>query len=332
MGEGAARVTVVIPNFNGIRRMDEVLESLARQSYRDFETLVVDNGSSDGSVDHLRRRWPEVGVVEWPRNRGFATAVNEGFRRARGDFVALVNNDVELDPGWLQATVSALEKHAEAASIASRLLEWERRNMLDGTGDLVGWDGYCMRRGQGEKDIGQYSEPGPVVSACAAAALYRRTAFDDVGPFDESFFAYVEDIDWGLRAQLAGWRCHYEPTAVAYHVGGATSGEMTGFELFQNHRNAILMMVKNFPLPALILAGPWAVLRRSVSLAKAGLRGEGRVLIRAWAAAAAATPRTLEARREVQARRRSGYLHLALTLKPAYRPRRRGAHQAGVTR
>ena len=323
---------MVIPNFNGIGRMDGVLESLARQSYRGFETIVVDNGSNDGSVEHLRRRWPEVRVIEWPQNRGFAAAVNEGFKGAGGEFVALVNNDVELDPGWLQAAVTALDRRGDAASIASRLLEWERRNMLDGTGDLVGWDGYCIRRGQGEKDVGQYSEPGPVVSACAAAALYRKAAFEDVGPFDESFFAYVEDIDWGLRAQLAGWRCFYEPSAVAYHVGGATSGEMSGFELFQNHRNAIVMMFKNLPLPALIVAGPWAVARRAVSLLKAGVRGEGRILLRAWMAAAAATPTTLEARREVQRRRRSGYLHLALTLKPAYRPRRRGAHQAGVTR
>jgi GT2 family glycosyltransferase len=322
----------VIPNYNGIERMDGVLESLARQSFGGFETIVVDNGSSDGSVEHLRRRWPEVRVVEWPRNRGFAAAVNEGFKQARGEFVALVNNDVELDPQWLSATVEALEGRPEVASIASRLLEWERRNMLDGTGDLVGWDGYCMRRGQGEKDVGQYSEPCEVVSACAAAALYRRAAFDDVGPFDESFFAYVEDIDWGLRAQVAGWRCFYEPAAVAYHVGGATSGEMSGFELFQNHRNAIVMMFKNLPLPALILASPWAVARRAVSLLKAAVRGEGRILVRAWLAAAAATPGTLEARREVQRRRRSSYLHLALRLKPAYRPRRRGAHQAGVTR
>lgn len=322
----------MIPNYNGIGRMDGVLDSLARQSYREFETIVVDNGSNDGSVAHLRRHWPEVRVVEWPHNRGFAAAVNEGFKGARGEFVALVNNDVELDPGWLQAAVTALELHGDAASIASRLLEWERRNMLDGAGDLVGWDGYCIRRGQGEKDVGQYSEPGPVVSACAAAALYRKAAFEDVGPFDESFFAYVEDIDWGLRAQLAGWRCFYEPSAVAYHVGGATSGEMSGFELFQNHRNAVVMMFKNLPLPALIVAGPWAVARRAVSLLKAAVRGEGRILLRAWMAAAAATPTTLEARREVQRRRRSGYLHLALTLKPAYRPRRRRAHQAGVTR
>lgn len=321
---------MVIPNYNGIGRMDAVLESLERQSFGDFETIVVDNGSTDGSVEHLRQHWPGVRVVEWPRNRGFAAAVNEGFRQTTGEFVALVNNDVELDPGWLEAVVAALRQRPEVASIASRLLEWERRNMLDGAGDLVGWDGYCMRRGQGEKDVGQYSEPGPAVSACAAAALYRRAAFDDVGPFDESFFAYVEDIDWGLRAQLAGWRCFYEPGAVAYHVGGATSGEMTGFELFQNHRNAIVMMLKNFPLPALIVAGPWAVARRAVSLLKATWRGEGAILVRAWMAAAAATPQTLEARREVQRRRRSGYLHLALTLKPAYRPRRRGAHQAGI--
>ena len=154
-------------------------------------------------------------------------------------------------------------------------------------------------------------------------------AFDDVGPFDESFFAYVEDIDWGLRAQLAGWRCFYEPAAVAYHVGGATAAEMSGFELFQNHRNTIVMMIKNFPLPALIVAGPWAVARRAVSLLKAATRGEGTGPgARLDGGRGARRRRRCEARREVQRRRRSGYLHLARTLRPAYRPRRRGAHQA----
>jgi GT2 family glycosyltransferase len=310
----------VIPNLNGIDRLDGVLGSLVAQRCRDFEAIVIDNGSTDGSVEHLRERWPDVGIVEWPENRGFAAAVNAGFGAGCGELVALVNNDVELDPLWLETSIAAIEARPRAASVASRLLEWDRRNMLDGTGDLVGWDGYCMRRGQGEKDVGQYSEPGPVVSACAAAALYRRAAFEDVGPFDETFFAYVEDIDWGLRAQLAGWECFYEPAAVAYHAGGATSAGMNGFELFHNHRNSIAMMIKNFPLPVLALAIPWALGRRAGSLFKAAARGEAQVLLRAWGAAARAIPSYLRARAEVQGRRRSAYLHLVRTLRPAYRP------------
>ena len=154
-------------------------------------------------------------VVALERNRGFAAAVNVGIERSDAEYVALVNNDVELEPHWLEIVVAALDRDPGVGSVASKLLEWSRRNVLDGAGDLVGWDGYCVRRGKGERDRGQYDRSPRVLSACAAAALYRRRALDDVGPFDESFFAYIEDVDWGLRAQLAGWDCVYEGTAVA---------------------------------------------------------------------------------------------------------------------
>jgi GT2 family glycosyltransferase len=230
----------------------------------------------------------------------------------------LLNNDVELAPGWLAAMTAALDREPSAASVASKLLEWSQRNILDGAGDLVGWDGYCVRRGKGQRDRGQYDGSPWVLSACAAAALYRRRALDEVGPFDERFFAYIEDVDWGLRAQIAGWNCFYEHTAVAYHIGGESSSRIEGFELFQCHRNIVLMMAKNFPAPALFAVVPWAMARRLGSLMRAYARGEGTVLLRAWKAAAGELPAALEARRRIQAGRKRDGAALMRLMRPAY--------------
>jgi GT2 family glycosyltransferase len=315
---GAPRVSVVIPSWNGREQLGGVLESLQAQDFDDFETIVVDNGSVDGSVGFLAEQWPQVRVLALQENRGFAGAVNEGIAASAGEYVALLNNDVELAPGWLEATTEALDREPSAASVASKLLEWSRRNVLDGAGDQVGWDGYCVRRGKGQRDRGQYDGSPWVLSACAAAALYRRRALDEVGPFDERFFAYIEDVDWGLRAQIAGWNCFYEHNAVAYHVGGESSSRIEGFELFQCHRNILLMMVKDFPAPALLALAPWAMARRLGSLVRAFARGEGALLLRAWKAAGSELPAALEARRRIQAGRKRDGAELLRLMRPAY--------------
>src|SRR5687767_2868597 len=191
----APKVSVVIPSWNGREQLNGVLESLEAQHCRDFETIVVDNGSDDDTVPFLMSEWPSVRVLSLSENEGFAAAVNHGIERSSGEYVALVNNDVELEPNWIEITASVLDGHPQAGSVASKLLEWSRRNVLDGAGDLVGWDGYCVRRGKGQRDRGQYDSSPRVLSACAAAALYRRSALDDVGLFDVGFFAYIEDVD-----------------------------------------------------------------------------------------------------------------------------------------
>lgn len=318
MGDGEPRVSVVIPSWNGRDELAGVLDSLARQHFRDFETVVVDNGSADGSVDYLAESWPGVRVLALDRNHGFAAAVNGGIGISGSEYVALVNNDVELEPHWLEAVIAALDRFPQAGSVASKLLDWSQRNVLDGAGDLVGWDGYCVRRGKGERDRGQYDGSRTVLSACAAAALYRREALDDVGEFDERFFAYIEDVDWGLRAQLAGWDCVYEPAAVAYHVGGASSSRISGFELFHCHRNIVSMMAKNFPVPTLIAFAPWVIVRRLGSLVKAGVRGDAGLLLRAWAAGLEELPTMLRERRLIQQRRRRGHGELLVRMRPAH--------------
>jgi GT2 family glycosyltransferase len=299
-----SRVAVVIPTWNGRELLEAALSSLAEQRYSDFDVIVVDNGSADGTAAHLRSAWPDVEVVALPDNRGFAGAVNAGVARASGEYVALLNNDMELDPGWLAELVAALDADPGAGSAASKLRMLREPGVLDGAGDLVTWYGATWRRGHGERDHGQYDEPGVVASPCAGAALYRRAALDAVGGFDERFFAYLEDTDWGLRAQLAGWPCLWVPAAVAYHLGGATSRRMGDLETELIARNTLALVLKSFPAARLVAWSPLIAGYQASMLARAVGRGTWRAVLRGWAGALRGLPDTLGARREVRSRTR----------------------------
>jgi GT2 family glycosyltransferase len=298
------RVTVVIPTWNGRELLDAALRSLGEQRFRDFTVVVVDNGSTDGTAEHVRTSHPGVVLVALAENHGFAGAVNAGIGRARGDYVALLNNDMELDPGWLEELVAALDADARAGSAASKLRMLREPGVLDGAGDLVTWYGATWRRGHGEPDRGQYDEPGVVASPCAGAALYRRRALEEVGSFDERFFAYLEDADWGLRAQLAGRPCLWVPSAVAYHLGGATSRRMGDLETELIARNTLALVLKSFPLGRLITWAPLIAGYQAWVLAQAVRRGSWRAVLRGWSAAGRGLPGTLRARAELRRRTR----------------------------
>jgi GT2 family glycosyltransferase len=298
------RVTVIVPTWNGRELLDAALLSLREQRFRDFTVLVVDNGSTDGTAEHVRGSHPGVEVVALAENHGFAGAVNAGIGRAEGEYVALLNNDMELDPGWLAELVAALDADARAGSAASKLRMLREPGLLDGAGDIVTWYGATWRRGHGEPDRGQYDEPGVVASPCAGAALYRRRALEEVGGFDERFFAYLEDADWGLRAQLAGWPCLWVPGAVAYHLGGATSRRMGDLETELIARNTLALVLKSFPVGRLVVWAPLIVAYQAWVLAQAVSRGSWRAVLRGWAAAARGLPGTLRARGEVRRRTR----------------------------
>jgi GT2 family glycosyltransferase len=245
--EKTARVTVVVPNWNGRELLSTVcLPALARQTFRDFSVLVVDNGSVDASAEYVRTSWPDVRLLELPENKGFAAAVNRGIDAAGTPLIALLNNDVEPAPTWLEELVEALSLHPSAGSVVGKLLDFHDRELIGTTGEQIGRTGALYSRGAGERDAGQY-DAGPVFSACAGAALYRADAFHGVGGFDEDFFAYHEDADWGFRAQLLGYGCWFTPAAVAYHMRHGTSGSMGGFRRASLARNGCWLVVKNFP-------------------------------------------------------------------------------------
>ncbi len=294
-------VTAVVLTYDGRGLLEVVLPSLAAQTRPADEVLVVDNGSSDGTVAWLREEWPAVRVVAIPRNIGVAAALNRGVRAASGDYVALLNNDLELEPDCLAELVSELDEHPQAGCSCAKLLDFHDRALLDGAGDTYTWGGEANRRGQGQRDVGQYDTPQEMFSACGAVAVYRRSALDAVGLFDERLFALYEDVDWCYRAQLAGWSCRYAPTAVAYHMGSATLGKgASDFALFHNWRNQIWVVAKNHPAAALVRHAPQLALVQARNLGIALRRGKGLLWLKVWRSALAGMPAVLRERRRVQ--------------------------------
>jgi GT2 family glycosyltransferase len=300
------RVSAVVLNYNGRELLQVILPSLAAQAYRDFEIVVVDNGSSDDSESYLQEDWPQVRVVSTgPVNIGVSAALNVAIGAATGEFVALLNNDIELDPGWMGELVAALERHPEAGTAVGKLLNFYRRGELDGAGDVFSWGGEVRRRGYGEPDRGQYEQPQAIFGACGGAALYRGSALAAVGPIDEALYAYYEDADWSFRAQLRGYRCRYVPAAVAYHMGSATLGAgPSDFNLYQAWRNSIWVVLKNYPALDLLRHAPALLFVQLRNLAIAVRRRRGLLWLRVWRDALRGLPAVLHKRREVQRSRR----------------------------
>jgi GT2 family glycosyltransferase len=305
------RLVVAIATYNGRELLEVVLPSLRDQVFSDFRTVVVDDASNDGSAAWLREQWPEVEVIVHPQNRGVTAALNSCLRAGPSEFVALLNNDVELDPNCLGELVAALDAYPEAGVAAAKLIDFHDRTRIDGAGDTYEWTGLASRRGQGKRDVGQYDQPEPVFGACACAALYRRSALSAVGDFDEQLFAFYEDVDWSFRAQLLGFTCRYVPTAVAYHMGSATLGrEPSDFTLYQYLRNAIWVVAKNYPASALLRYGYKFVNAQRGNLLWTIKTRRGRVFARAWRDAMRGLPAILRKRHEVQRSRKVGLREL----------------------
>ncbi|MGQ9585709.1 MAG: glycosyltransferase family 2 protein [Anaerolineae bacterium] len=315
-------ISVIIPNWNGEAILPTCLDSLRRQSYREFEIIVVDNASTDTSCQVVRERYPEVRLVELPANLGLTGGVNAGIRQARGEAIALLNNDTEAEPHWLEALTQALQEHPEAGSVASKILLFDRRHIIHSAGDYYRRDGIPGNRGVWQEDHGQY-RPGWVFGGCGGAVVYRRSLLEDVGLLDEDLFMYCEDVDLAWRAQLAGYRCWYEPGAVVYHRLSATGGGVIAS--YYTGRNTLLVWFKNYPGPLLRKDWP-ATLRAQLNIAGEALRAwrgtAARARLRGQWAALSQIPRWLRKRREVQATRRVPIEYLESILEPAGAPRR----------
>jgi hypothetical protein len=300
------RVTVVIPNWNGERFLGPCLTSLRRQTFTDFDIVVVDNGSTDGSRGLLEERFPEVRVVPLAENQGIAAAFNAGIEASGTEYVILLNNDTEQDPGWLEALVRAAEDRPRAGLLASKLIDFHDRRFLDGAGDAMRLSGLPYRLGHGERDTGRFDAPGYVFGACAAAALYRRGMLEEVGPFDEDFVSYCEDGDLSFRAQLAGYRCFYVPSAVVYHMGSAsTGGKRSPTATRLGTRNSFSLLVKNLPLSAVPYVAPFFLAGQLVRLLTAAATGSLRAHLDGLAGAWRHLPLMLEKRKEIQKGKRA---------------------------
>ncbi|HEV2094800.1 MAG TPA: glycosyltransferase family 2 protein [Rubrobacter sp.] len=317
----ASRVSVIVPNWNTRKFLHPCLTSLRHQTFEDFETILVDSGSTDDSVALVAGNFPEVRVVALGENRGFSGAVNAGIEASSSELVVLLNNDTEQDPGWLAALVRAADGHRGAGSFSSKLVDFRDRRLLDGAGDALRRSGLPYRLGHGERDRGQYDEPALVFGACAAAALYRRAMLDDVGLFDEDFFAYCEDGDLSFRAQLAGYRCLYVPEAVVYHVGGAsTGGKRSPTATRLGTRNSLSLLVKNLPAPLVPGMVPYLVAGQlSRLVVTAASAATLRAHLEGLAQAARLLPLMLRKRREIQKRRRVPVEYVRRLLKDSSR-------------
>ena len=262
--------------------MNASLQSLNRQHVNQpFEVVVVDNGSNDGSAEMVLSEWANnplfhVELIRNADNRGFCAANNQGFAASDTEFVALLNNDAEAEPDWLQSLMRAFEGRPDIGMAASKILVHEDPRRIDKVGHLIYPDGQNRGRGTGELDQGQYDRVEEVLWPDGCAAMYRRALLDEIGGFDEDFFAYGDDAELGLRARIAGWKCMYVPGAVVRHHRGVTLGLRSSRRLELIERNRVLLAVKLFPWSLLWLNGVYYAMRLAAGLGAAAT-GQGEV-------------------------------------------------------
>lgn len=277
------RVSIIIPTWNGLAYLRPCLDSLKEQSYGDFEVIVVDNGSSDGSVTTLLQEYPEVQVLPLAENGGYSRGCNAGIQIAQGEILVMLNNDTETDPRWVESLVRALDSHPDAGSAASRIMLFDRRDTLHSAGDSYGLDGLPDSRGVWQRFGPPYDAEAYVFGGCGGAVAYRRELLEAVGAFEEAFFMYCEDVDLNWRAQLAGWKCIYTPDAVVYHHLSATGGGPLAS--YHVGRNTLWVIARNVPASLLkrhgrkIAAAQWHLARDAMRswrgrAARARLRGQ----------------------------------------------------------
>ncbi len=292
------KATVIVLTWNGKRFLPGCLDSLGSQTYRDFEVVLVDNGSTDGSADFVRERYPWVRLVALPENAGFAGGNNQGLAHAAGEFIVTLNNDTVANPDFLAELVGAAEREPDAGMVAALLVNFYDPGRIDVAGIAPGFDGLCYCLGHGEPAGPPWDEPREVFGPSAGAALYRRSMLDEVGFFDPAFFAYAEDVDLAWRGRLAGWRCVTAPSAIVRHVHSATSGTESPFTIYHIHRNKWYVLLKNWPARLLVRHFPRILLADMAAFALALLKGRGGAAFRARCAVLAALPRLLAKRRE----------------------------------
>ncbi|MCD7745277.1 MAG: glycosyltransferase family 2 protein [Lachnospiraceae bacterium] len=248
--------TIVIPNLDGLAYLGPCLDSLARQTRQDFDVILIDNGSKDGSADFVRSHYPDVMIRQFERNEGFCRAVNEGIRMAATEYVILLNNDTICEDTFVEELVSAIRRTG-AFSCAAKMVQMSHPDRMDNAGDYYCALGWAFALGKG-KPASRYDTERAIFSSCAAAAIYRRAVFDEIGLFDEAHFAYLEDTDVAYRARIAGYRNYYAPRAVVRHVGSATSGSVYNeFKIRYSSRNNIYLIYKNMPWPQIVLNLPF---------------------------------------------------------------------------
>ena len=274
------KISVIVPNWNGMKFIGMCLDSLARSDFDDYEVIVVDNGSVDGSCEMIEENYPKARLIKNHGNMGFAVACNQGINAARGTYISLLNNDIEVESNWLSKLYEGMERHPECGMGTTKMMFLDQRDVFYNTGDLFHAWSAGGGRGQGEKDVGQYDKEDYVFGACAGAGIYRREFFDKVGVFDEDFFIFAEDVDLNMRGQLKGFKCIYLPEAKVYHIGTATVGLYSDRYVYLCKRNDIFVLIRNYSL-RMYFQYLWLILKHQFNDIKYfTYRGQGIVLFR----------------------------------------------------
>lgn len=299
-------ISIIIVYWNSLKYLPRCLDCLSKQTFQDFEVILIDNGSSDHGTDGIEQAYPELDLrlEVQSSNLGFAVANNRGADLARGKWLALLNADAFPEPDWLENLFTATKAYPDGASFSSRQIQANNPAFLDGAGDAYHSSGLAWRVGLGYP-VDRYGLTATeLFSPCAAAAMYRREAFLDVGGFDENFFSYYEDVDLGFRLQLKNYRCFYVPNATVHHVGSATFGVRSDFAFYYSHRNLVWTFIQNMPTALLWRYLPAHILANLIYVIYYTLWGRGKVLWKAKWDALRGLPRAFKKRRNIQADRR----------------------------
>jgi GT2 family glycosyltransferase len=308
------KVSIIVVNWNGERFLKDCLGALSNQGYANCEIILVDNGSADNSVRFTRENFPAVKIVALTENKGFTGGNAAGLEVAQGAYIALVNNDARPDEAWLENLLRPMLRDRTIGICASKLI-FENPRILNSAGDGLTTAGVGFNRGLGHA-AAAFDAAEPVFGACGAAVLYRRRMLDEIGFLDEDFFLYDEDIDLNFRAQLAGWKCIYVPSAIAYHVANATSKRLSDLHVYYHTRNLEFVWMKNMPSGLMLRFAHHKIIQEAGSFCYLCLRhGKWKPYFRAKRDALRMFPLMLEKRKRIQARRRvpNHYVRSVLT-------------------
>ena len=268
------KITVVIPNYNGIKYLADCLDSLQNQTDKDFTILVVDNGSTDGSYE-LLAEYPEVQSIRFDENKGFCGAVNAGIKAADTEYVILLNNDTKVKEAFVQKLTEAIEKDSKIFSVSARMLNMYEPELIDDAGDLYCALGWAFARGKGKK-ASEFDVPCQIFSSCGGAVIYRKEIFEQIGYFDERHFAYLEDLDIGYRAKIHGYKNYYEPQAEVLHAGSGFSGSRYNeFKVNLSSANSVYVIGKNMPILQILLNLPFLLAGFAIKILFFILKGLG---------------------------------------------------------
>lgn len=301
-------ISVIIPSWNGKKYLETCLDSLQDQTFKDFETILVDNGSEDNTISFVNKHYPFVKIIALEKNFGFSGAVNKAIGESKGNYLALLNNDTEVHPDWLKELYKSTTTFASYWLFASKILCFDRRDTIDNIGEILRENGTTSKAFHHRKDGQKANVVQEVFGPSATACLYKRELFNRIGFFDEDFFIGYDDADFHFRAQLAGFRCLYIPSAKVYHIGHGTADFQSLTMRYLMFRNENYFIFKNIPtlfflkyFKRIALPRLWWLLKDSLKLALKYKVDDGvRIRVNAWKEIAINSKNLLRKRRMIQ--------------------------------